>query len=246
MKLSIVIPAFNEEERLRKTLPKILAYFRKQSYSKEIIIVNDGSRDGTAELVKQKKKGSKLLRLVDNQKNQGKGGALRDGFAASKGEYVLFMDADLSTPLKELGKFWDFTDEYDIVIGSRKMSGAKITKRQNPIRENLGKIFTWLTNNLATKGLSDITCGFKLFKGSVGRELFTKGVLNDWSYDAEILFLAQKSGYTIKEVPVKWQNDPRTKVNMFKDGMNALKGLIKIRVNEVKGLYEGPKDLDTI
>lgn len=237
MKLSVVIPAYNEEERLKKTLPKILEFFRKKSYTKEIIIANDGSRDGTAELVKQLKKGSKLLKLVDCPNNQGKGAALRQGFAKTKGEWVLFMDADLSTPLKELDGFWQYTKDHTVVIGSRKMSGANVTKRQSFMRENLGKVFTFLTNTLATKNLSDVTCGFKLFQGDLGRDLFARGVLNDWSFDSEILFLAQKKGASIKEVPVKWQNDPRTKVNMLNDGINAFLGLLKIRLNDLMGKY---------
>lgn len=237
IKLSIVIPAYNEEERLKKTLPKILAFFRKQKYSKEIIIANDGSTDGTAELISKKKQNSKLLRLVNLNENQGKGGALRAGFAATKGDWVLFMDADLSTPLNELDEFWQYTEDYSVIIGSRKMSGANVTKRQSFIRENLGKVFTFLTNSLATGDLSDVTCGFKLFRGDVGRKIFQTGVINDWSYDAEILFLAKKYGYKIKEVPVKWQNDPRTKVNMLEDGINAFMGLLKIRLNDIQGKY---------
>ena len=237
MKLSIVIPAYNEEDRLKKTLPKILDYFGEQKYSKEIIIANDGSSDGTAKFIQKKAKKNKILKLVDLEKNQGKGAALRHGFAKSKGAWVLFMDADLSTPLNELDKFWEFTDDYNIIIGSRKMSGANVTKRQSFLRENLGKVFTWLTNTLATKGLSDVTCGFKLFEGDKGRKIFSLGVINDWSFDSEILFLAQKFDYSIKEVPVKWENDPRTKVNMLKDGINAFLGLLKIRVNDLKGIY---------
>jgi len=237
MKLSVVIPAYNEEERLKKTLPKILTYFRKQKYTKEIIIANDGSSDGTAEFIRNKAKSSKLIKIVDLKQNQGKGGALREGFRASKGEWILFMDADLSTPINELEKFWEFASDYEVIIGSRKMAGAKVTRRQNYLRENLGRVFTMLTNLLATKNLSDVTCGFKLFKGDVGRKLFAAGVINDWSFDSEILFLAQKFGYKIKEVPVKWQNDPRTKVNMLEDGINAFIGLIKIRINDLTAKY---------
>ncbi len=237
LKLSVVIPAYNEEDRLKRTLPQILKFFKSKKYSKEILIVNDGSTDQTSDIVKQFAKKEKTLKLVDLKQNIGKGGALRQGILKSKGTWVLFMDADLSTPLKELDKFWQYTSQYPVVIGSRKMSGANVTKRQSFIRENLGKIFTLLTNLLATKGLSDVTCGFKLFKGQVARSIFKKGILNDWSFDAEILFLAQKYQHQIKEVPVKWQNDPRTKVNMLKDGLNSLKGLITIRINDLQNKY---------
>ena len=237
MKLSVVIPAYNEEERLSRTLPKILNFFESRDYSSEIIIANDGSRDKTAEIVQEFIAKHPQLRLVNLKKNQGKGGALRQGVLASKGEWVLFMDADLSTPLKEIDKFWPYSKDFFVIIGSRKMSGAEIVTRQSFLRENLGKVFTFLTNTLATGNLSDVTCGFKLFHGDLARTLFKLGIINDWSFDAEILFLAQKFGHRIKEVPVEWHNDPRTKVSMLKDGVNAFKGLLRIRTNDFKGLY---------
>jgi dolichyl-phosphate beta-glucosyltransferase len=237
IKLSIVIPAYNEADRFNRTLPQIINFFKSKKYSKEIIIVNDGSTDNTIAVVAKYQKQTQLIKLVNHKKNQGKGSALRTGIARSVGEWVLFMDADLSTPLKELDNFWPQAKDYPIIIGSRKMTGAKVTKHQSFLRENLGKIFTFLTNNIATRDLSDITCGFKMFKGLIARDLFSKSVLNDWSYDAEILFLAQKNHHQIKEVPVHWQDDPRTKVNMMVDGLKALKGLLQIRLNYFQGRY---------
>lgn len=236
-KLSVIIPAYNETDRLKVTLPKILEFFRSKRFSKEIIIVNDGSSDNTVQAVKQLTGKTKLVRLISHSKNQGKGAAVRTGVLASTGIWVLFMDADLSTPLKELDNFWPFTKTYQVIIGSRKMTGAQITRHQSFVRENLGKIFTWLTNSLATKGLSDITCGFKLFKGDVARNIFSQSVLDDWSFDAEVLFIAQKQGQKIKEVPVLWRNDPRTKVNLGKDAINSLIGLARIRLNHGLGKY---------
>jgi len=237
-KLSIVIPAYNEAQRLSKTLPQIIKFFQSQKYPKEIIIVDDGSTDNTQQVVRKIAKNSRLIRLVVHSTNQGKGAGVRTGVLASKGEYVLFMDADLSTPLTEITRFWPYTKQFPVIIGSRKTKGAKVTRHQDPIRENLGKIFTWLTNNLATHNITDVTCGFKLFKGSVARKLFKLSQLDDWSFDAEILFLAQKKAYQIKEIPVTWQNDPRTKVNILHDGINALLGLAKIRINSFSGFYD--------
>lgn len=236
-KLSIVIPAYNESDRLKTTLPKILAFFKDKRYSKEIIFVNDGSTDATSKTIQSFRKSSKLIKLINHPTNQGKGASVRTGVLASLGDWVLFMDADLSTPLKELDNFWPYTAKHQIIIGSRKMAGANITKHQSFVRENLGKVFTFLTNTLVTKGLSDITCGFKLFKGDIARDLFCKSKLNDWSFDAEVLFLAQHHHHSIKEIPVKWQNDPRTKVNMLRDGINSLIGLLKIRLNYHTGKY---------
>lgn len=236
-KLSVVIPAYNEAARLGRTLPQIVNYFTNQKYSKEIIIVDDGSTDSTANIVNRQSQKTSFLKLISLDANMGKGGAVRQGVLASIGEWVLFMDADLSTPISELDKFWTYTKDYDIIIGSRKMTGATITRRQNPLRENLGKVFTLLTNVLATKNISDITCGFKLFRGSVSRKLFKKGLLNDWSFDAEILYLAQKHHHPIKEVPVSWKNDPRSKVSLASDALNALIGLFKIRLQDIAGKY---------
>lgn len=235
--LSVVIPAYNEAERLSLTLPQIIKFFLSQKFTVEILVVNDGSSDSTAKVVKLFTRTTKLLKLIDCRVNQGKGGALRTGFAHSRGQWVLFMDADLSTPLNELNKFWKHGDNHPIIIGSRKTKGAKVSVRQSLIRENLGKVFTWLTNHIATKDISDVTCGFKLFRGDEGRRLFRTSVVNDWSFDAEILFLAQRRNLKIKEVPVAWQNDPRTKVNMLNDGVKALWGLIKIRLNHIQGKY---------
>lgn len=236
-KLSVVIPAYNEAQRFQITLPQIIKFFSQQKFTTELIIVDDGSTDETLSVIKQLAGDYQPLIVKTHPKNQGKGAGLRTGILASHGNWVLFMDADLSTPLQELDKFWKYTKNFDVIIGSRKMKGANVKKRQNPIRENLGKVFTILTNILATKNLSDITCGFKMLKGPVARQLFAKSQINDWSYDAEILFLAQKYRHPLKEVPVEWHNDPRTKVSLLKDGLKSLVGLLRIRANDMQGYY---------
>ncbi len=235
--LSVIIPAYNEADRLTKTLPEILKYFEGKSFTKEIIIVNDGSRDTTTRLIKKFQTKHPLLSLATHRKNHGKGAAVKTGMLKASGEWLLFMDADLSTPINQLEKFWPHTPKHQVIIGSRKMRGAKVKVRQNPLRENLGKIFTLLTNLLATKDLSDVTCGFKMYRGDIGHILFKNSRLTDWSFDAEILFLAQTFRYSIKEVPVEWHNDPRTKVNLLKDGLTSLKGLFQIRANHLRGYY---------
>lgn len=234
-KLSVVIPAFNEATRLKNTLPQIINFFKNQKYSSEIIIVDDGSTDHTKDVVESFKEHPDL-QLLSLPENSGKGAAVRKGVLGSSGKFVLFMDADLSTPLTELESFWDHKS-YPIVIGSRKIQGASITQHQSLIRENLGKIFTWLSNIIATKNVADITCGFKFFTGDIARNLFQVSQLNDWSFDAEILFIAQKWKLKIKEIPVQWQNDPRTKVNLIKAGIGSFMGLIHIRLNDLRGKY---------
>ena len=148
------------------------------------------------------------------------------------------MDIDMATPMNELIQFKKYQKKYDVIIGSRKMKGATIITRQPFFREFGGKVFTFLTNMIVTKNISDVTCGFKLFKTSVAQELFSKSRLSDWSFDAEILFLVQKNGYSIKEVPIHWKDDPHTKVNLFADTLDAFLGLMKVRLNNLQGNYD--------
>lgn len=235
--LSVVIPVYNEQKRIQKGLTEILGYLRKQKFTWEIIVVDDGSEDQTAIL------GTTLLKNILNARlikaaHSGKGGAIKKGVLSSKGKWVIFLDIDLATPMNELGKFMKARKNYDIIIGSRKIKGANILIHQPKFREFGGKVFTMLTNLLVTKGISDITCGFKLFKGNLARKLFYKSLLSDWSFDAEILFLAQKMDARIKEVPVSWRDDPQTKVTLFRDTTDAFLGLIRIRVNDLFGKYD--------
>ena len=221
-----------------KRLPELLAFLHSQDYSYEILVVDDGSTDGTPDLARRLLHGEKRARILVQPRNRGKGRAVKVGMLQAKGEYVLFTDADLSTPPTELGKFWPwFSEDYDIVIGSRKMAGANVVKHQPLWRESLGKVFTWLTNQIATSNISDITCGFKCFRRDAAHTLFRLSVVDDWSFDAEVLFLAQKHGYSIKEVPVTWHDEPGTKVRIVKDAVNSLRGLFRIRANWMWGKY---------
>jgi dolichyl-phosphate beta-glucosyltransferase len=236
--LSIVIPMYNETQRIGETIPPLLAYFADQTFTYEFVVVDDGSTDNTSELARDLFSGAPRVRVLAKKPNRGKGSAVKAGMLAAEGKYVLFMDADLSTPPSELEKFWEWVEQgYDVVIGSRKMSGANITRHQPVWRENLGKVFTWLTNTLATRGISDVTCGFKLFTRGAAQSLFSRSRIRDWSFDAEVLFIAQRQGYRIKEVPVTWHDKPGTKVRIVRDAVNALRGLAKIRLNSMRGLY---------
>jgi len=235
--LSLVIPAYNEEKRIGSSLAQIIAYFQRNGYSYELIVVDDGSTDRTVEIVKELIAGIQNGRLLCAS-HGGKGAAVRKGVLSTEGQYVFFTDADLSTPITELDKFLEqFNQGYEVVIGSRRTAGANIEVHQSWLRESMGKVFTWLTNVILTKNLSDVTCGFKGFSRPVAQEVFGRQQVNDWSFDAEVLFLAQKYGYSIKEVPVHWRNDPATKVNLLKDTVRSFLGLLKIRANDWRGKY---------
>lgn len=218
MNLSVIIPVYNEARRLPRALSLC------QQYSDwEFIFVNDGSTDQTVDLIKTTK-----FKLVTYPKNRGKGFALKQGVKEATRQWILITDVDFSTPLSELPKLAKI--QADMVIGSRKTTGAKITKHQPAVREWLGRQFTNLTNLWLNLNVSDVTCGFKLFKTTAAKKLFSQVKINRWGYDAEILYLARQENLTIAEIPVVWRNDERTKVNLSIDIARSLIDLIMIRV----------------
>jgi dolichyl-phosphate beta-glucosyltransferase len=237
--LSIVIPMYNEANRLSDSLPRLIEYFERQPYTYEYVAVDDGSSDGTVALARELFGAGGRARIIESRPNRGKGHAVKVGMLAARGKVQLFCDADLSTPPSEVERFLPcFEDGYKVVIGSRKMQGAHITRHQPLWRESLGKVFTWLTNQIATRDISDITCGFKCFSYEASQDLFSRSVIDDWSFDAEILFIAQQRGYTIKELPVTWNDKPGTKVRLWKDALRSIQGLMRIRGNAMRGLYK--------
>lgn len=235
--LSLIIPAYNEEKRIGASLAQIIAYFQRNGYSHELIVVDDGSTDSTVEVVKELMAGMQNGRLLCAT-HGGKGAAVRKGVLSAKGQYVFFTDADLSTPITDLEKFLEQLNQgYKVVIGSRKIAGANVEVHQSWLRESMGKVFTWLTNVILANNISDVTCGFKGFSRPVAQKVFSRQQINGWSFDAEVLFLAQKYGYAIKEVPVHWRNDPGTKVKLLRDTIRSFLGLLKIRANDWRGKY---------
>jgi dolichyl-phosphate beta-glucosyltransferase len=238
-KLTIVIPIYNEAKRIGSSLERIADYLGQQSYSREIILVDDGSTDEGAAIASRILDGREAYQVIQYGKNHGKGYALRQGMLQSSGKYVLFSDADLSTPIEELDKMWPWLEAgFDIVQGSRKMIGALVDRHQPWLRERMGTVFTWLCNMLVVGDIGDVTCGFKAYTGAVARELYGAQRLADWSFDAEIIFIARKRGYRIKEVPVRWQDRQGTKVRLARDTLRALCGIIRIRLNDLLGYYD--------
>lgn len=235
--LSVVIPAWNEAAAIAATSRRVLVYLDTLPGNGEVVIADDGSTDATAALAADLARQDARVRLL-RLSHGGKGHAVRSGVLAARGAFVLFMDADYSTPIEEMDRFLPVLWEgWDVVIGSRKTAGAVISKRQPWLREHLGKVFTWLTNTLVTRRLSDITCGFKCFSRAAAEEVFIRQRLTGWGFDAEILFLTQQLGYRIREVPVHWHNADKSNVRMGADGLRSFKELLAIRRNARRGVY---------
>jgi len=245
MHLSVVIPAYNEEKRLPKTLAEIDKYLRKQNYDYEILVVNDGSRDKTVEIGRSLIPTIKNLKITGYENNQGKGFAVRFGMLEAEGDYRLFADADNSTSLDQIEKMWPYFKEgggeggYDVVIGSRDINGAVLDPPQPWIRNMiLGEGFKLYRKLIiGLWGIEDTQCGFKCFSKKATEEIFPKCRISRFAFDPEILVIAQKMGYKMKEIPVYWKNDLESKVK-FKSILSMALDLIKIRINTIKGFYD--------
>ena len=240
--LSIIVPAYNEENRLPKTLDGIVAYVRAKGRRAEIIVVDDGSSDGTAALVNAYSQGFLEIRLVSNGTNRGKGYSVRHGMLEARGEIALFTDADLSTPIAEADKLVAALREqdYDAAIGSRAVDRSLIEIHQSAIREQAGILFNRMVRWIMGIRFSDTQCGFKAFRRERCRIIFEQQRIERFGFDPEILFLAKRHGLRVAEVPVRWSHDEGTKVNVAADGMRMLLDLLVIRWNAVAGCY--PRD----
>lgn len=236
--LSVVIPAYNEERRIRPTLARIAEYLDAQGYRSEVIVVDDGSKDGTADAVRQHAGCRPNVRLLQCGVNGGKGYAVQQGMLRARGEYLLFSDADLSTPIEEVEKLFPWMQSgFDVVIGSRGLSGSDIRIHQPWYREHMGKVFNGFVRMLVLGGIRDTQCGFKLFRRSVAHEIFPRQQLDGFCFDVELLWLARKFGFRIKEVPIVWYNEEQSRVHPVKDARRMLMDLIRIRIRDWRGGY---------
>ncbi|HSD98486.1 MAG TPA: glycosyltransferase [Patescibacteria group bacterium] len=244
--LSVIIPSYDEMANLQKgVLDKVKSFLDKKKYSYEVLVVDDGSKDGSEEFVEKFAKGNKTFRLIKNP-HLGKAGAVTTGMLAAKGKYVLFTDMDQATPIEELDKLMPFFDKgYDIVIGSRSgRKGAPWTRKL--MAKGMIMLRTFL---VGLQGITDTQCGFKIFTAESGKKLFQKmydlhhgyaqvsGSAVSAGFDVEVLFLAQKEGYKIKEVPVEWLYVESRRVSPVKDSVDAVMYLLKIRLNQFEGIY---------
>ncbi|MBI2577414.1 MAG: glycosyltransferase family 2 protein [Candidatus Wildermuthbacteria bacterium] len=238
MHLSVIIPSYNEEKRLPKTLKAVDEYLKKQDYDYEILVVNDGSKDKTADVVHEFGASIKNLRFVDNKKNHGKGYVVRQGMLEAKGKYRVFMDADNSTSVDHVGLMWPlFGQGKDIVIGSRDLKESVIPVRQPWWRERLGDIFNLIVQfTSGLWGMWDTQCGFKGFTEKSAVDVFSGAVVDRWAFDVELLVIAKKRGYSIAEIPVTWINDASSKVTL-KGMIRMLFEVLQIRLNSMRGMY---------
>jgi dolichyl-phosphate beta-glucosyltransferase len=241
MHLSVIIPAYNEEQRIGETLHVIHAYLQRQPYPAEIIVVDDGSQDATATIVRACDGRVLPIYVLQNGRNRGKGFSVRQGFLQARGEYLLFSDADLSTPIEEVEKlFAALREPCDIAIGSRALPGSRVEVHQPWYREHMGRLFNVFVQALAIPGIRDTQCGFKCFRREAALAICQHMVAERFGFDVEMLYLARRLGYRVREVPVVWRNSPQTRVRMWRDPVSMLGDLLRIRWHGLRTRYEEP------
>jgi dolichyl-phosphate beta-glucosyltransferase len=237
---SIVIPAYNEGARLGATLEKVLAYVRAQGWNAEVIVVNDGSRDNTAELVRGFAEKDSGLRLVENPGNRGKGYAVRNGMLNARGEVIVFSDADLSSPIEEISKLLVALEAgADIAIGSRWLRAELQTRRQSGHRQLFGRVFNLLLRIILGLRFKDTQCGFKAFTRRAAQAILPLQRIERWGFDPEILFLARKFGFRVEEVAVLWGHSGDTRIHPVVDGARMFWEMLRIRWYDLTGKYDG-------
>jgi len=238
---SIVIPAYNEDERIAVSIPKVQDYVHKRGLDAEIIIVNDGSSDNTADVVRGFAASDPTILLVENPGNRGKGYSVRNGMLHARGTVALFTDADLSSPITEADKlFSELTKGFDIAIGSRWLQRELQTERQPWYRQLYGRLFNLGLRIVLGLDFKDTQCGFKAFGREAIDGIFTRQQIERWGFDPELLFLAQKFRFKTAEVAVEWAHDHRSKINPLRDGLRMAAEVLKIRWNDWIGRYRKP------
>jgi glycosyltransferase involved in cell wall biosynthesis len=235
--LSIIIPAHNEQHRLPRSLEQVIAFVEGQSYEAEVLVVENGSSDRTLEIAQGFASRSRAVRVI-HEAGRGKGLAVRRGMLEARGQYRFMCDADLSMPIEEVNKFLPPTRSgFDVAIGSREVRGA--VRYDEPAYRHLGgRFINFVIRLLILPGLQDTQCGFKCFRDDVARDLFGRQRLDGWSFDIEVLYLAQRAGYRVVEIPVNWYYRAESKVNAVQDALRMIRDIFLIRANMRNGMYD--------
>lgn len=240
--LAVVIPAYNEEQRITRTLERVRDYLASQAYTSVVLVVSDGSTDNTNMLVREFASNHPEFSLHDYSPNRGKGYAVRTGMLLAEASFVLFSDADLAAPIEEIEKLFPQIEAgADIAIGSRPLKESNLAVRQPLYRELAGRTFNGLVQVLAIRGIKDTQCGFKLFRQAVARDVFSRCKLDRFGFDFEALMIARDLDYKIKEVPITWSHQEGSKVNLVRDGSRMILDLIRLRLaGKAKRLKPAP------
>ena len=237
--LSIVIPAYNESARIENALERVMQCVEERGWDAEVLVVDDGSRDATPEIVHGWMERYPRLHLIQNNGNRGKGYSVRNGLLQAAGDIVMFTDADLSAPMEEAERlFAAIADGADVAIGSRWMDRTRQTIHQPLYRRFFGRCFNWVTRTVMGLPFKDTQCGFKAFRRPAAQVIFRLQRIERWGFDPEILFIARKLGYEVREVPVTWGHDERSRMSYLRDGMKMLEEMAIIRSNSVAGRYD--------
>ncbi len=242
-KYSIVIPAYNESARIPATLESVIAAVRANKWPAEVVVVNDGSSDSTAQLVRDFALTAPEVRLLENPGNRGKGYSVRAGVLSAQGDIIMFTDADLSAPMEEADRlFAAIANGADIAIGSRWLESGRQTHRQPLYRQVFGRCFNAVCRMVMQLPFADTQCGFKAFTRAAAQTVFQLQTIERWGFDPEILFIAIKRGFRVVEVPVSWAHDERTRMSYLRDGLQMLQELAIVRWNALTGRYNKPTE----
>jgi dolichyl-phosphate beta-glucosyltransferase len=235
--LSVVVPAFNEAERVGACIERATAYLAAQSYASELIVVSDGSTDATAQIAREA--GRERVRVIEMPTNRGKGFAVRTGVLAAAGSHVLFSDVDFSTPIDEVERFLAAVSAgFDVVVGSRALPDSDVRVRQAWWRQSMGRTFNHIARAAIGFEMRDTQCGFKCFRRAAARAIFSRARIDRYAFDVELLWIAERLSLRVGELPVIWVDDPHSKVHPIRDSLRMIVDLAVIRRHDARGVYE--------
>ncbi|MDO8444247.1 MAG: glycosyltransferase family 2 protein [bacterium] len=237
IELSIVIPAYKEEKRISIILEAIKKYVKNKEFKIETLVVVDGSPDKTAEVARTFVEAIPGLKIMERKENKGKGGTVKEGIEAARGKYIIFTDADNSTPIEQVDKLLPFMTKYEVVIGSRYNDGGKLAVPQSIVRRVGSRVLNIIIQTLAIPGIKDTQCGFKMFRHDAAKEIFKRMTITNFSFDIEVLAIAKKLGYKIREVGITWYDNPHSTVAPIGDGVKMIKDSWTVRKNLRTGKY---------